>query len=222
MRRAIVTAIEDVGDCFRHVTLDGPALQGVAWLPGQKVQIAMGSAFVTRTYTPMNWDAAAGRTHLLGYMHGEGPGSGWLRGLATGDECDIFGPRASLDTRRAPVQLAIFGDETSLALAHTLVSADKARARCCCFELRDVESGRAVLARLGLEGATLIAQRDDDAHWRQMEAALTPAADAGAFFVLTGKASTIQRLRQSLLGRGVPATRIRTKAYWAPGKCGLD
>jgi hypothetical protein len=55
-----------------------------------------------------------------------------------------------------------------------------------------------------------------------MEATLPAHIAAGATFVLTGKASTIQRIRQSLKQQAVPTGRILTKAYWAPGKTGLD
>ena len=78
MRHATASACETIGDNFRLITLEGPALAGVAWTPGQKIQIAMGSAFVTRTYTPIEWDAVAGRISILGYDHGDGPGSAWV------------------------------------------------------------------------------------------------------------------------------------------------
>lgn len=39
----------------------------------------MGSAFVARTYTPIDWDPVAGRTRIRGYAHGDGPGSAWVR-----------------------------------------------------------------------------------------------------------------------------------------------
>ncbi len=41
----------------------------------------MGPAFVARTYTPIEWDAIAGGTRILGYTHGEGPGSAWIGNL---------------------------------------------------------------------------------------------------------------------------------------------
>ncbi|UYY57002.1 siderophore-interacting protein [Sphingomonas sp. S2-65] len=100
MKTATIVATERLADRFHLITLEGPALADVPWLPGQKVQIAMGSAFVTRTYTPVEWNPSTGRTCILGYAHGEGPGSAWLRTVAPGDECSIFGPRASLDLSR--------------------------------------------------------------------------------------------------------------------------
>jgi NADPH-dependent ferric siderophore reductase len=47
-------------------------------------------------------------------------------------------------------------------------------------------------------------------------------AAAGASFILTGKATSIQRLQRALKAQGVPRSRLLTKAYWAPGKTGLD
>jgi NADPH-dependent ferric siderophore reductase len=222
VKRAIVVATEQSSGHFRLLTLEGPALRDVAWTPGQKVQIAMGSAFVARTYTPIDWNAVAGRTRILGYAHGDGPGSVWVRGLKPGDECDVFGPRRSLAVNGATGPLAMLGDETSIALAHALLHQDRARAIVCHFEVDDVEAGRRVTARLGLGDAVLFGRREFDAHLEMMDAAISPLAASGATFVLTGKASTIQRLRQTLKRQAVPTRRIVTKAYWAPGRAGLD
>ncbi len=222
MKRATVVATEQLADRLRLITFEGPALAGVAWTPGQKIQLAMGSVFVARTFTPIDWDASTGRTRILGYAHGEGPGSAWVRGVAPGDECDIFGPRASLDVRCLAGPLAVFGDETSIGLARALASQDRTRSFSCHFEVEDVESGRQVLAHLGLEAAALSARSQDDAHLEEMEAALPALVATGASFVLTGKAGTIQRLRGILKQQAVPAARVVAKAYWAPGKTGLD
>jgi NADPH-dependent ferric siderophore reductase len=222
MKRATVVAAEWLADRFRLITLEGPALAGVEWTPGQKVQIAMGSIFVPRTYTPIEWNAAAGRTRILGYSHGDGPGSAWLLGLQPGDECDVTGPRSSLDVSRVAGPLAVFGDETSIGLAHALVHQNPARPVSCRFEVGDVERCQAVTARLGLDDAVLFGRPDNDAHLKKMEAGLPVLAEAGTTFVLTGKAQTIQRLRQALKRRAAPAARIVAKAYWSPGKKGLD
>jgi NADPH-dependent ferric siderophore reductase len=222
MRHATVAACETIADRFRLVTLEGPALAGVAWTPGQKMQIAMGSAFVARTYTPIEWDPVAGRTRILGYAHGDGPGSAWVRGLEPGDECDIFGPRHSLDLSAVTASLAIFGDETSIGLAYVLLCQDRSGTVVGRFEVDDVEASRRVTVHLGLDNATLFGRTEGDAHLEAMEETLPALVAAGATFVLTGKASTIQRLRQGLKRQAVPATRIVSKAYWAPGKVGLD
>ncbi|WP_051228801.1 siderophore-interacting protein [Pleomorphomonas oryzae] len=223
MKRARVAANEAIGDGYRLITLEGPELRGVDWLPGQKIQMAMGSAFVTRTYTPIDWDTDAGSTRILGYVHGMGPGSAWVAGVRPGDECDIFGPRSSLDLRRIDGPVALYGDETSIGLAHAAMHADASRRVACHFEVGDrVGSGMAA-ARLGIAAAaTFHERRADDAQLAALEESLAAQAAAGARFVLTGKATTIQRLRQSLKRLGVASGRIAAKAYWAPGKVGLD
>ncbi|HEY0466933.1 MAG TPA: siderophore-interacting protein [Polyangiaceae bacterium] len=221
-KQGTVTAVVPIGDQFRLVTLEGPALKSVAWIPGQKLQVAMGSTFAARTYTPIDWDAQAGRTRILGYAHGDGPGSSWLRDLRPGDECDLFGPGASLDARSLPSQLAVFGDETSIGLACALASQDHGRPVRCYFEVDDVGRVEEVIATLGLGNVTCFGKQSGDAHLQQLEAALQSLAADGASFVLTGKASTIQGLKRSLKLRAVPASRVAARAYWAPGKTGLD
>jgi NADPH-dependent ferric siderophore reductase len=222
MKRATIVATERMADRFRLITLEGPALEGVAWVAGQKVQVAMGSAFVTRTYTPIEWNAATGRACILGFVHGDGPGSAWVGQAEPGDECDLFGPRGSLDVRNMAGPLALFGDETSIGLGHALAYQDRTRSVACHFEVDDVDGGRQIMAQLGLDNAVLFARRAADAHVADMEAMLPALVAAGAAFVLTGKAGTVQRLRQCLKRHAVPASRILTKAYWAPGKFGLD
>jgi NADPH-dependent ferric siderophore reductase len=222
MKRATVTANEALTQDLRLVTLEGPALEGVAWQPGQKLQIAMGSAFVTRTYTPIAWNPSAGRVCFLGYAHGDGPGSRWLRSAASGEICDVFGPRTSLDMAHLSGPLLVMGDETSIGLAYAATHQDPARNVTTCLEVGDVHTVRQAMADLGLSHATLVVRRQDDEHIADMEAALAAAAAEGASFVLTGKAGTIQRLRQNLRKHAIPASRCITKAYWAPGKTGLD
>lgn len=222
MKRATVVATESLADGFRLLTLEGAAFKGVAWTPGQKMQVAMGSAFVARTYTPIEWDASAGRFCILAYAHGDGPGSAWTRAVEPGDECDVFGPRSSLDASRMTEPLVVFGDETSMGLAHALTSEHRNRSCACYFEVGDMESARRVMARLAIGDAALFPRRDGDAHLEEMEAVLPALASAGAAFILTGKAGTIQRLRQGLKRQAVAAARIIAKAYWAPGKTGLD
>jgi len=219
MRPATVAANERIAGRFHLITLEGPALRDAAWTPGHKVQIAMGASFLTRTYTPIDWDAQAGRFRILGHAHGDGPGSAWVREAGPGAVCDVFGPRDSIAPSAESEPLAVFGDETSIGLAHALSAKRLVTHH---FELDDPLAGGAVLEHLGFAHATLFERRAADVHVDRMEAALAPLAAAGAAFVLTGKAGTVQRLRRALKPLGVASPRIAAKAYWAPGKTGLD
>ncbi len=222
MRRATVAECELIAPRFHLLTLEGPELRDVAWKPGQKLQIAMAARFASRTYTPIDWDASAGRTRILCYAHADGPGSAWARDSRPGDTCDILGPRSSIDLRPSAQPIAVFGDETSIGLAYALAVQRPGQSVGCYFEFDDEQAGGSALQYLKLANATLFERRSDDAHVELMAATLPSLAAAGASFVLTGKAGTIQRLRQRLKQLGVPTARITTKAYWAPGKTGLD
>jgi NADPH-dependent ferric siderophore reductase len=221
MKHARVAANEALGDRYRLVTLEGPDLRGVQWIAGEFIQLAMGSAFRARAYTPIDWDAAAGRMRLLGYLHGGGPGSAWVGGVRPGEECDFFGPRRSLDVRHIAGPIVFCGDETAIGLAHALIHENPSRRVTCHFEVDDLADGRAAAAGLGIGAATTFSARQPgEGHLAALEESLAEAGNA--HFVLAGKVGTVQRLRQTLRQRGVTSARILPKAYWAPGKAGLD
>lgn len=222
MKHARVVEAEPIAEGFRLITLESPEFRGLHWMPGQKVQIAMGSAFVARTFTPIEWDATAGQTRILGYAHGNGPGSAWIYAARPGDECDVFGPRASLDAGHAAGTRVVLGDETSIGLAYALGRPSPGSPLQCLLEVNTAANTREVLTQLGLEGVELFERVESDVHLEDIERRLTALAATGATFVLTGKASSIQRLRSALKTLGVPQALLATKAYWAPGKTGLD
>jgi NADPH-dependent ferric siderophore reductase len=222
MRPARVAAIETLSPHFRLVDLEGDALRNVAWTAGQKVQVAMGSGLSARTYTPMSWDADSGRTRMLTFAHGEGPGSRWANGLREGDACRFFGPRSSLDLSGLQSPVVLFGDETSFGLAAALQDSRQSDAAMHVFEVSDVAESRQVAEAVGLGQATLMERIADDAHLAAAEAEVLRHAASGVNFVLTGKASSIQRISRALKAAGVVSSRVKTKAYWAHGKTGLD
>ncbi len=182
----------------------------------------MGSGLSARTCTPMSWDADSGTTRLLTFAHGDGPGSRWANGLREGDSCQFFGPRRSLDLSGLHLPVVLFGDETSFGLAVAIRDTPQADGAMHVFEVSDVSESWPVLEAIGLGQATLIERSADDAHLAAAEAEVLRFAASGAHFVLTGKASSIQRVSRALRAAGVASSRVKTKAYWAPGKVGLD
>jgi len=222
MRPASVTAVETLSPHFRLVDLEGDALRAVDWAPGQKVQVAMGSGLTARTYTPMSWDADRGATRVLAFSHGDGPGSRWANGLRVGDTCQFFGPRRSLDLADLETPIVLFGDETSFGLGGALRDSRKGAAATCVFEVSDLGESRQVLEAIGLGDATVIERTADDAHLARAETELARLAAGGALFILTGKASSIQHMSRVLKAASVGSVRVKAKAYWAPGKTGLD
>jgi hypothetical protein len=67
-----------------------------------------------------------------------------------------------------------------------------------------------------------VLRRADDTHLPEVEQRLADALarTPRASLVLTGRAPAIQRLRTGLKARSLSAH--KSKAYWAPGKRGLD
>lgn len=214
-----VSAVEPISPRFRLIDLEGDGLKSVAWLPGQKVQMAIGARLSSRTYTPRSWDADAGRTQLLAFLHGDGPGSRWASNLLEGDDCQFFGPRRSLDVSGADGPVVLSGDETSFGLAAALQGGPAAAE--LVFEVSDAAESRAVLTALGLGRATVIKRRDNDAHLAAIGADLSRHVARGARFVLTGKAQSVQTVSQALKS-GMGSSSVKSKAYWSPGRTGLD
>lgn len=64
----------------------------------------------------------------------------------------------------------------------------------------------------------------EDAHMDDVERELMQIVEARKpkQFVMTGKSLSIQRLSRALKGSGFTSAQIKSKAYWAPGKTGLD
>jgi ferric-chelate reductase (NADPH) len=224
MKTAAVAAIEDVAEGFRLLLLEGEALRQVTWTPGQKLQLMLGG-WVQRTYTPFAWDAQAGTTRILSYAHGDGPAARWTRSLVPGAACTLFGPRGSLDLNNLARPALLFGDETSFGLVHALrFTPARAEGVSVVLEVSSKAASSAALQALDVEGAHLIERRPDDVHLdevQQLGARLLQDHSIQAA-VLSGKATSIQRLSKQLKQHGVPRGRIQTKAYWAPGKTGLD
>lgn len=216
-RELQVTAIETPAPRFRLVELSPRTPQPLDWVPGMKLQISMGSVLSMRTYTPFDVDAPTGRLRILGYAHGSGPGSDWLERLRPQDRCAVFGPRRSLDLLRLGGPLAVFGDETSIGLACALQSRPGHGYTQLVLECDDPVAVQTVLKRLALR-AELVQRGHDEA---LAQAAERLQAD-GFSFILTGRAASIQALRRAMRPWAVPAQRVLSKAYWAPGKTGMD
>ncbi len=220
-RAATVLQAELIAERFRMITVSGPALRGASWEPGQKVQVQLGG-WVSRTYTPLSWDSVNGSAQLLAYAHGEGPGADWARTVRVGDGCVLFGPRGSLDLNFLTAPGLLFGDETSLGLAYALRSSKSGGHGIeLLLEVSEPARVREVLQRLNLD-ATLVEKRADDAHLPELERALSSAVQQRGIesAVLSGKATSIRQLGKQ--ARTLGLRKILTRAYWMPGKKGLD
>ncbi|ADO72535.1 siderophore-interacting protein [Stigmatella aurantiaca] len=218
---ASVVGIRDVAPRFRRVDLEGPALQGIRWEAGDKVQVFLPETGM-RTYTPLSWDAQKGATAFLIYLHGEAPGAVWGRTLQQGTRVQFFGPRRSVSLGDSSAPLLFFGDETSFGVAHALKQAHAQRDLTCVFEVTRRADCAEALREFGFEDSD-VERSAGDAHLAEVHERLKGVLQARkeARLVLTGKAQSIQALRARLRSEGLPSP-TQVKAYWSVGKTGLD
>lgn len=216
-RVARVDAVQPLGR-FRRLELSGASLREVAWRPGDKVQVFLPDIGM-RTYTPLSWETR-GATTFLAYVHGDTPGATWAKQVKAGDEVSFFGPRRSIEVSDVEAPLAVFGDETSVALALALSAARPTRKVTAVLEVNERAEVRAALDACGsLLDVHLVERASSNGHLTVVTEHLRVALGAGAFGVFTGRAASIQAVKQSLRGLEYAS---KTKAYWAEGKRGLD
>jgi NADPH-dependent ferric siderophore reductase len=217
-RASEVTHLEELAAGFRLVRLGGPALRGVRWTPGQKLQLRVGG-FATRTYTPMSWDPDAGEASFVAVHHGGGPGAALLGSLAVGDHCQLFGPRSSIDLTAVQAPAVLVGDEASIGLAAAWHDAVGRPARHL-LEADDPTTTRQVLDHLGVPDAVVVPYQPAESLTDRV--LLCVRDEPTAHLVLTGRAQTIKHIRAALKAAGVHRGRVTVKAYWDENRSGLD
>ncbi|WAS89868.1 siderophore-interacting protein [Nannocystis punicea] len=216
-----IAAARQVSPHFRRIELTGEALRK-QYGAGDKVQVMISGAG-PRTYTPFAHEPERAAVSLLVYLHGEEPGAQWGREAAVGDRVRVFGPRGSLPFPSLTGPVVLFGDETSFAAARALRELrGPAAPLSFVFEVTDPAESEAVLAELEVGPRTLV--RRGEGHLLEVERELRAALGrhAGADLVLCGNARSIQSLRAALKAAPAPHARQKVKAYWSPGKRGLD
>ncbi len=221
-RKLTIEAIDEVAPRFRRLSVIGDDLAGARFSAGDKVQVVLDAGF--RTYTPFAFDARRGSMAFLVYSHGETPGSIWARDARVGDSLRVFGPRGSLPLASWDTPAVIFGDETSFALARALREHRGGGSSIrCVFEVSNESAAAAALASLEISNAEIVERKEGDDHFVDIASRVRIALESnGGRLALTGKAQSIQRLQRELRARPVDYAGQKAKAYWAPGKRGLD
>jgi len=222
-REFYVSRVTHLSEHFQRIDFVCEALRGRRCAPGDKVQVNFDGG--PRTYTPFAFESARGALSLLVYLHGDGPSARWARNVSEGDRAFAFGPRGSLALAPESGPLTLFGDETSFALARVLLeSRGAASGLSFVFEVTNENESRAVLEALEVPHFELVERRGDDAQLTDVEARVRAllAHDVARRLVFTGKAQSIQALRKRLKVEPVAHAGQLVKAYWSPGKRGLD
>jgi len=222
-----VDAVHVLSPRFRLVSLRSESFRRAAHVPGDKVQLRVGG-MAFRTFTPFRLGEGDDSLAVLGYLHGDAPAARWLDDVAPGDRCHVLGPRRSMNLAAIDRSTVFVGDETSLGLALALCDTPLGGLDThFIFEVDDAAEVRPVLeagSRGMLRHAWLVERRPGGTHLVEVEAALARYAGADSYrqYVLSGQSLTLQRLQRTLKAAGAKPSQMLTKAYWAPGKTGLD
>lgn len=209
LSHAKVVSTEAVGPGFRRLELRGDFAKPN---PGDKLQILLPSDDV-RSYTPIA--GGAGELVLLGWAEASGPGARWLTEVKVGTDVSFARPQRSLVLPAGPVILV--GDETSVAVAASYEAAHPGRVQAV-FEGRSSAAVFAAASAVGLKSVRAMARGDTSATVAAIMVAKSKAPDAT--IALTGGSELIVAVRAALREQGLRD--VKCKAYWIPGKAGLD
>jgi NADPH-dependent ferric siderophore reductase len=227
-----VLEVELVSRRVRRVRIVGEALRDLDWVPGQHVRLRVGDLLspqvwlrgfrdALRTYSV--WDyAARGDLDLCVLDHEEaGPGALWARRARGGLPVALTRPEGRFVVRDGSPYHLFVGDETAsvafgamlrglpetIPVAGVIVAAPGDRLPLprsgeLTWTCRDVGTDAEVLVRA----------------LRQLDLPSRP----GTAYV-AGEARACQAVRAHLVReRGWPRATVRVKAFWAPGRRGLD
>jgi ferric-chelate reductase (NADPH) len=224
LAQARVDAVDILSHRFRLITLSSEKFSDGPMQPAAKLRLNAGN-WEMRAYTPLSFDAMTDRVQILAYVHGDGPGSAWARSAVPGDTTHVMGLQESLNLRTIAQPAVFFGDETSFAAAKTLQShlAPDHAVRFV-FEVNSAGEAQAVMHRLDLHHAVCCPRQADDAHIPGVIDAIQSAQAeiSTPHLVLTGNGRSIQTIRGGLRASDAGLIAYHVKAYWAPGKVGLE
>lgn len=223
-RSAHIVGVDDLTARVRLIDLAVPGVAPGSWRAGDKVQVRM-SGMSTRTYTPIARVSTAGDGpdgfRVVGFRHGDGPGSRWVGELTVGDEAAVFGPRRSIDCSGLTGPVVVVGDETSVGLLAAVTGVVGTEV-VAVFEATDPDDVVVPAERLGPSVPSVVVRAPDGAHRVELAEAVAARLAPHTTLVASGDAATVAAVRRHLSDRGVHPARTLAKAYWAEGRRGLD
>ncbi len=221
--QALVIGKTPLSDRFVRVELRSERFRSASWTPGAKIQMRPErGTLAMRTYTPTVWDTAEGTTALIAFTHGDGPASAWFERAATGDVCELFGPRRSLDLSGTAAKVVFVGDESSVGLAGALHTT-KTEGVTHILEADAPAELTTVLTALGItQNVTVVSKTPGREELLSAARDAAGADEAPYDLVVTGDAATVHLTRRAAREWHPRPARVLGKAYWAEGRTGLD
>ena len=174
-----------------------------------------------RNYTIAGHSIENGILEMIFHIHGNGPGSRYIDNLKAGDQLYISSPRGHAMYDPKVRRHLIFGDETSLGLACSLLPILKKEGHQFHFYFELEEANKAAPQLLGLENFTVFFKNGSfrNEKWISDLPVFQLADWDAANFILTGNAKSVQAFRKVL--KKTATRKIGAQGYWLEGKKGL-
>ncbi|MBL7707259.1 MAG: siderophore-interacting protein [Taibaiella sp.] len=174
-----------------------------------------------RNYTASYHNADEGILDIIFHIHGNGAGSRYIDGLQPDDALRISIPRGKKMYEPSIKRQFIFGDETSLGLACSIlpILQKNKHEYQFYFELDDAHQN--VPELLGLKNYTVFSKKNTfrNEQWVDELPVLNTKEWNTANFILTGNAKSVQTFRKKLKEQS--SGNIASQGYWLEGKKGL-
>ncbi|RYD99911.1 MAG: siderophore-interacting protein [Sphingobacteriales bacterium] len=174
-----------------------------------------------RRYTVAFADAENGIIEFIVHVHGNGNGSRFMNSLKAGDKIKFNTPRAYNYYNNSAGSFVVFGDETSLGLACSLLPVLKKNKHPFQFYFELADENRNVPGLLGLENYIVFPKNGSfrSEEWISHLPVIQTREWQEANFVLTGNAKSAQTFRKVIKNK--TNGKVNLHGYWLEGKKGL-
>lgn len=225
-RAGTVTSITTIHPHMRQFRIADESLRGLHWQAGQHIRLSLSKGLpLLRTYTVRHYDSEQGSIDIWIMLHGEGPGCQWANTVKEGETVAFLGPTGSfvLPAEAAPYYLFV-GEETAAVSFQIMLETLPEHATVLgCLETRapgeEVPGASSHQLPWVYRGET--SALSSALLLKAVQSLELPASPGLAF--LAGEARTCQAVRRHLIAeRHWPRTAIHVKAFWTPGKTGMD
>jgi NADPH-dependent ferric siderophore reductase len=231
-----VDAVEDITPRMRRIRIIGESLRGLTWVPGQHIRLRVGNLSgpqtwirgfrdALRTYSIWDYDDY-GRLDVCILDHAEpGPGARWSRKAHIGQRVALTPPEGRLRIQDAAPYHLFVGDETASVAFGAMLRALPASAHVYTVLEAGTPADRLPLARP--RNITWI-YRDNapttDSGVLLLHALRSlqlPTVPGMAYIAWEARSCQVAR-RHFNHERNWPRKAVTVKAFWAPGRRGLD
>lgn len=219
IRETTVTEIQNISENVKRIKFSSNLL-GLEYKAGYSIEFRVNDTDYRR-YTPYNFDRANDTFEILFHIHGDAPGSNFVKNIAIGDSLKYIIPRGKDMFKSGFRHHIVIGDETVLGAALSIKYETEGYGNYSfdsIFELDDHQ----VLKNLGLYGYHTLKNEPEkiieSINFLIKEKVIHP--EESAFYII-GNGKTLQTVRKSLKEKNISSHQIFSQAYWIEGKKGL-